>query len=86
MHSGNSEQVGFLHYLRVLINLFFLAIKKMAFTFSPKASNLESLKANATLGVTSEIIQEYLDSREKAARVAGTICPICVEDLKWGID
>ncbi len=86
MHSGNSGQAGALHYLRILINLFFLAIKKMAFTFSPKANNLEPLKANATLGVTSEIIQEYLDSREKAARVAGAVCPICVEDFKWGID
>jgi len=86
MHSGNNGQSGTLHHFRKFINRFIFAIKKAAFTFAPKVNTLEPLKANATLGVTSEIIQDFLDSREKAAKVTGTICPMCIEDLKWGID
>jgi len=61
-------------------------LKQKAFGSEQKVSILDPDKANATLGVTAEIIRTFVESREKAARLNVNICPLCVEDLKWGID
>ncbi len=53
---------------------------------SPKSNSLHAEKANATLGVSSEVLEAFLESRKKAASITGNVCPMCVEDLKWGID
>lgn len=73
-----SPGVAFVRALKVLINTITAT--------SPKLNSLHAEKANATLGVSSEVLGAFLESREKAAMITGYVCPMCVEDLKWGID
>jgi len=80
---GRSEDLGapgeaFVKALKVII--------KTVLASSPKLNSLEAEKTNATLGVSSDVLRSFLESRKEAARVNGPVCPMCVEDLKWGID
>ncbi len=68
---------------------FVRALKALIYTItatSPKINSLHAEKTNATLGVSSEVLEAFLESRKKVASISGSVCPMCVEDLKWGID
>ncbi len=73
-----SPAAAFVKAIKVLINTITAT--------SPKANSLHAEKTNATLGVSSEVLGEFLESRKRVARITGYVCPMCVEDLKWGID
>ncbi len=69
---------AFINHLQLLLGKLFFA--------GHKNNSLDPQKANAKLGVSTEALEIFLESRNEAARLNGSICPLCVEDLKWGVD
>ena len=66
--NSGSPGSAFVKALKVLVKIIVVS--------GPKLNSLDPEKTNATLGVSSEVLRGFLESRKEAARVNGPVCPL----------